>query len=61
MSEVVVTIKPDGTSTVDAEGIVGSVCTLQTKPYTDALGKVTKSTPKAEMFQEQTLAQEVRS
>lgn len=38
MADIVITIAPDGSTKVHAEGIQGSSCTLHTLPYVNAIG-----------------------
>lgn len=37
--EVIVKIKPDGTTTVEASNVQGTSCSLHTAPFIAALGK----------------------
>ena len=59
MAKIIIKIKKDGTTTVEAEGYQGPSCALKTKPFIDALGKKSGELPKPEMFQEQTQEQKV--
>jgi Protein of unknown function (DUF2997) len=61
MSQVIVTINPAGETTVEADGITGSQCSLHTRPYILALGKPIQSKPKAEMFIEETATQQLET
>ena len=58
--EVIVKIKPDGTTTVEASNVQGTSCSLHTAPFIAALGKGKRQTIKPEMFEETTLQQQVR-
>jgi DUF2997 family protein len=50
MPEVVITVKPDGSVTVDVLNWQGPSCALASEPYRNALGVAVASTPKAEMY-----------
>jgi hypothetical protein len=59
MAEVIIRVSPDGKATVEAEGVQGSVCTLHTQPFLNALGgKVLEDRPKAEMFEQPVILQQ---
>lgn len=49
--KVIITITPDGSAQVEAEGIQGDSCTTHTKPFIDALGDAAEEVPKPEMFE----------
>jgi hypothetical protein len=51
MAEVVIKIKPNGETTVEALGYLGPSCSLATAPYIQALGVKSGELPKSEMFQ----------
>ncbi len=57
MTEVVIRIARDGTTTVKVEGHNGPSCALVSEPYRNALGVSQVETPTAEMYQESTTAQ----
>lgn len=61
MHQVIITIKPDGSVTVKAEGYQGPSCADVTRPFIDALGKRLIETPTPEMFQQTTQQQETHS
>jgi hypothetical protein len=54
MHEVIITVRTDGQTTVEANGIKGAVCTLKTAPYVKALGKQTGQAAKPEMYETET-------
>lgn len=60
MAEVIVTIKPNGETTVQVEGHQGPSCSLVSAPYRKALGKEIASHPTAEMFETNAVQQELR-
>jgi hypothetical protein len=54
MPEIIVTVKPDGTSQVKAEGIQGTSCSLHTAPFWKAIGTKEGEIPTQEMYQDTT-------
>ena len=52
MAQILVIVKPNGETTVEAVGYQGSACSLKTAPYINALGNRTHDLPKTEMFQD---------
>ena len=48
--EIIITVHPDGTTTVEAINWQGPSCALLTEPYRKVLGEPVKYTPKAEFF-----------
>lgn len=61
MAAVIVTVKPDGTATVEADGWQGPTCATVTEPYRRALGKPTEEQLKAEFFSETQQQQEAKN
>jgi hypothetical protein len=59
MAKVIVTIKPNGTISVEAEGWNGPTCSTITKPYVQALGQEAKEELKPEFYAETTIEQKV--
>ena len=53
MGIVIVTVKPNGETNVEADGIKGTQCSLHTAPYIKALGQRTGEAAKPEMFEQQ--------
>ena len=51
MQQVTVTIDPDGATSVEVEGVVGSSCEDLTRELEAALGTVSERTHKAEYHQ----------
>lgn len=51
MAEIIINIKPDGTSTVDVQGWNGPSCSLVSAPYLAALGKEIGHQDKPEMHE----------
>lgn len=60
MGIVIVTVKPDGTTTVEADGIQGTSCIAHTNPFVVALGQAVKQSPKSDMY-EQPITQKVQA
>lgn len=60
MAEILITIKPNGDTNVEAVGYQGASCSLQTAPYIHALGIRSGELPKPEMFHEHSQHQEVQ-
>jgi hypothetical protein len=58
MAEILVKIKPNGETHVEAVGYQGESCSLATAPYIQALGVKTGDLPKTEMFQTNEAQQE---
>ena len=50
MAEIIITVKPDGSVKVHAEGIQGPACSVHTRPYVLALGEQVGEEPLPEMF-----------
>ena len=48
--EIRITCHPDGTVTVEVNGVTGPGCRQLTKPFEEGLGAVMSVTPKKEMF-----------
>jgi len=59
MAEIIIRVRPTGETTVEADGIVGSACSLHTRPYVEALGQQTGELPKGEMFQQADQEQQI--
>jgi hypothetical protein len=57
MTEVVIRVAKDGTTTVKVEGHQGPDCSLVSAPYRHALGVSLSETPTAEMFETSTTEQ----
>ncbi len=57
---IVVTIKPDGTTTVAAEGVAGPSCKDVTAKIERALGKTVSDAPTAEMQQVPPMTQSMK-
>lgn len=49
--EIFITFDEDGNPVVEAKGFAGQGCKAATKPFEDALGVATQTTPKPEMSQ----------
>lgn len=58
--QIIVTIKPDGHSKVEAKGATGSSCKQLTRDIEQALGKTTQDEKKPEYFQSSQTRQEIR-
>ncbi|TEB04762.1 hypothetical protein Psch_03524 [Pelotomaculum schinkii] len=52
MKEIIITVKPDGSTEIEAAGYTGRDCLKATKPFEDALGFITQREPKPIMLQE---------
>lgn len=59
MPEIVITVKPNGETDVEALNYNGPSCILATNPYVTALGIQSGHKPKSEMFADQTASVEV--
>jgi hypothetical protein len=57
-AEVIVTIKPDGKVTIEAEGYTGPTCATITTPYRKALGQELTNTTKPEYWQQEATQQQ---
>ena len=51
--QIIVDIDADGAITVEGKGFKGASCTLATKAFEDALGKVTKRTNTSDFYQKE--------
>jgi hypothetical protein len=60
MAQVIITIKSDGQSTVETQGLSGSSCQSMTRDIENALGKTTEDQKKPEFFQASQTRQEMR-
>ncbi len=60
MAEVIIRVRPDGATTVEADNVQGPACSLHTAPFVTALGKRAGEQPKPEMFQEAAQQQQVQ-
>lgn len=61
MTEVVIRIARDGSTTVKVEGHNGPSCSLVSEPYRNALGVSRAETPTAEMYHENTAVQHLET
>ena len=51
MAEVLITVRPDGKTTVEAEGWTGPTCAAITEPYRKALGHEIGAQNKPEFYE----------
>lgn len=52
MKEIIITVKPDGSTVIEAAGYTGRDCLKATKPFEDALGVITQRKLKPVMLQD---------
>lgn len=50
--EIIITVKPDGTVEIEADGYAGRDCLKDTKPFEEALGVTTRRKYKPVILQE---------
>ncbi len=50
--EIIILVKPDGSTVIEARGYDGRGCLNATKPFEDALGVITQRRPKPVILQE---------
>ena len=52
MAEIIVTVKPDGSTVIEVKGVKGQSCKDLTKFLESSLGVVAETSPTAEYFEE---------
>lgn len=50
--EIIITVKSDGSTVIEASGYAGRGCLNATKPFEDSLGVITQRKPKPVILQE---------
>lgn len=60
MHQIIIRVKPNGDTTVKADGYQGPTCNTVTFPFTEGFGRVIDDVPTPEMWQAPTVQQEAR-